>query len=69
MSRHRSNGSYAHKIYKERDDEYVLSWRVDRYYDGMRGRFPHSYRRDTNTAGALRFAKKHRIAMPGVKLK
>lgn len=64
MSRHSSSGSTHHRIQRERSDEYVISWTVDFYYPGTRGRFPRTFRRDTNEAGARRFAKRWKIAMP-----
>ncbi len=68
MSRHNNRGSYGHRIVREREDEYVISWRYDRYYAGSRLRHPTTRSRDTNTKGALRFAKKWGIDMPGVKV-
>ena len=64
MSRHNNRGSYNHRIKKEREDEYVISWVTDRYYAGSRLRHPLGHRRDTNKKGALRFAKKWNISMP-----
>jgi len=65
MSRHAGRqDSYAHRIRREREDEYVISWTVDRYYKGSRLRHPLGRSRDTDRKGALRFAKKWNIAMP-----
>lgn len=64
MSRHNSRGSYGHRIKRERDDEYVISWTIDRYYAGSRLRHPLGRSRDTNKKGAIRFAKKCNIQMP-----
>lgn len=40
MSRHSAQTSYGHRIVRERDDEYVISWIIDRYYPGSRLRHP-----------------------------
>ena len=64
MTRHRSSGSYGHRIKREREDEYVISWFFDRYYKGSRLRHPQGRSRDTNRKGALRFAKKWKLQMP-----
>lgn len=64
MTRHRPSGSYGHRIVKERDDEYVISWHYDRYYTGTRGRFPQRRSRDTDLAGARRFAKRWGLEVP-----
>lgn len=65
MSRHAGRSdSYNHRIKRERDDEYVISWMVDRYYKGSRLRHPLGRSRDTNRKGAERFAKKWGISMP-----
>lgn len=55
-----SGNSYGHRIVRERHDEYVISWRVDT--KGGRLRFSHVQRRDTNRKGALRFAKRWKLA-------
>lgn len=64
MSRFSSAGSYGHSIKRLFLDGYRLSWVVDRYYAGSRLRFPTSYSRETDLAGAKRFAKKWEIAEP-----
>jgi hypothetical protein len=65
MSRHRSSGSYGHRIkYFKEWDFYRLSWTVDRYYADSRLRYPRGCSRDTDEAGARRFAKRHNIAFP-----
>jgi len=58
------SGSYGHRIRKEREDEYVVSWRYDMKYSGVRGRFPQTRSRDTNRKGAERFSKKWSIPLP-----
>lgn len=71
MSRYSSSGSTGHSIRSMKGvspwydaDDYEISWTVDYYYDGVRGRFPRRFRRDTNRAGAERFAKKWKLTMP-----
>lgn len=64
MSRHNSSISHNHRIRREREDEYVISWVVDRYYQGSRLRHPQARSRDTNRKGAERFAKKWKLKMP-----
>lgn len=64
MSRCRSAGSYGHGFQKLADDHYRLHWTVDRYYSGVRGRFPRVSRRDTDLAGARRFAKRWGLELP-----
>lgn len=63
MSRHRAAGSYGHHIAKI-VDFYRLSWTVDRYYPDSRLRFPRRCRRDTDLAGAKRFAKRWDLKLP-----
>lgn len=58
MTRHRAAVSYSHRIERIGVD-YRISWVVDRYYEGSRLRFPHTYSRYTDLAGATRFAKRH----------
>lgn len=43
---------------------YRLHWSVDRYYAGSRLRYPRSCTRDTDLAGALRFAKRWNLPRP-----
>lgn len=64
MSRFRSNGSYGHRIRRLGPGWFLLSWAVDRYYAGSRLRFPRTTSRDTDFAGAKRFAKKWGLAEP-----
>jgi hypothetical protein len=58
VSRFNSSGSYGHSVRRIGHDHYRLHWTVDRYVSGSRLRFPTNYTRDTDTAGALRFAKR-----------
>jgi hypothetical protein len=64
MSRFRSSGSYGHSIYRMGEDWFRLHWTVDRYYSGSRLRFPRGASRDTDEAGAKRFAKKWGVQLP-----
>lgn len=56
--------AYAHRIAKLGPDDYRLFWTVDHKYATSRLRFPRSHSRDTDTAGARRFAKRHGVTMP-----
>jgi len=64
MSRHRVQRSEQHHIERMGHDDYRISWVVDRYYAGSRLRFPTRYSRDTDAAGARRFARKWKINVP-----
>lgn len=64
MSPAARSGSSHHRIVRERADEYEVSWRVEVKYSGSRLLHHRHYRRYTNRAGAERFAKKWKIAMP-----
>ena len=64
MSRHRSRKSYGHRVRKIEHDWYCLSWCVDFYYSGNRLRHPRGFRRDTDEAGAKRFAKRWKLEVP-----
>lgn len=72
MSRHSSSGSTDHSIRSMAGqpcfhaDDFEISWVVDFYYEGTRGRFPRRFRRLTNRRGAERFAKKWKLAMPAL---
>lgn len=44
--------------------DFTISWTFDRYYADSRLRFPHTYRRDTDEAGAKRFCKRWGIPFP-----
>lgn len=61
MSRNRSSGSYGHSISALGGGDYRLHWAVDRHYAGSRLRFPRTCHRDTDTAGAIRFAQKWEV--------
>ena len=64
MSRFNSHGSYGHKITKLGGGFFRLSWVVDRYYSGSRLRWPRGSSRDTDEAGAAKFAKKWNLKVP-----
>lgn len=64
MSRHGINKSTDHRIKMIGPDHYRLSWVVDYYYAGSMLRYPRAFRRDTDYAGAVRFAKRWKREMP-----
>jgi hypothetical protein len=64
MSRYSSSGSTQHAIQRFGSDDFRLSWVVDFHYSGSRLRFPRRFTRDTDRAGALRFAKRWGVRMP-----
>lgn len=59
--------AYAHNIRKLMYGTYRLSWSFDMKYSGSRLRFPRTVTRDTDRAGAERFAKKWGCPMPADK--
>lgn len=59
--------SYAHRIRKIGNDHYRLSWTVDFKYPNSRLRHPRGFSRDTDAAGAKRFAKKWKLAFEPTK--
>ncbi len=63
MGRYSANPSYGHHIKGARDD-WEISWTCDRYYKGSRLRWPKTYRRWTDHAGAVRFAKRWGLPLP-----
>lgn len=67
MSRHSSSSSTNQGIQQFGPDDYRLFWTVDFYYSGSRLRFPRQFSRDTDLAGARRFAKKWNLTrwLPG----
>lgn len=58
MSRYKSASAYGHAISEIGWGDYRLHWVVDRYYAGSRQRHPRPCHRDTDKAGAIRFAKR-----------
>ena len=64
MSRHSPSVSTDHYILYLGGDDFRLSWQFDRYYPGRRLRWPTRGNRDTDRAGAERFAKKWGVKMP-----
>jgi len=55
---------YGHHIQRLGHDLYRLSWSWDRKYRTSRLRFPQRMVRDTDLAGAVRFAKKWGCQLP-----
>jgi hypothetical protein len=45
-------------------DCWMIYWTVDRKVAGSRLRFPTEHSRETDFAGAVRFAKKHDLPVP-----
>lgn len=64
MSRYRSSGSCNHSVKRMGRDWYRMGWTVDFYYPDSRLRFPRRFNRDTDFAGAMRFAIKWDLPMP-----
>jgi hypothetical protein len=64
VSRWNSSGSMHHHIARIGPDHYRLYWTVDRYTKNSRLRLPTRYSRDTDEAGAHRFAKRWDVKMP-----
>lgn len=56
--------AYGHSIKRIEKDHYRLSWTIDRKVKGSRLRHPTTTTRNTDAAGALRFAKKWELAIP-----
>lgn len=66
MSRHNPGGGYGHRIQRIAADHYRLSWSFDTYRADSRLRWPRTITRDTDLAGAERFAIKHGCSLPVV---
>jgi hypothetical protein len=64
MGRHSSSLSYGHRVKDVGGGCYSLFWTVDFHYPTSRLRHPRAFRRDTDAAGAKRFAKKWGLEMP-----
>lgn len=64
MSRYRPASAYNHFIRQWGNDDYQIGWTVDYYYPTSRLRHPRSFRRNTDLAGAKRFAKRWKLAEP-----
>lgn len=64
MGRHSPSKSTGHRIRRFAPDHYRLFWVVDRYFTESRLRHPTLYTRDTDEAGAVRFAKRHGLPSP-----
>lgn len=56
--------AYGHRIQRIDDDFYRLSWTVDHKYANSRLRYPRAMSRDSDAAGAKRFAKKWDLELP-----
>lgn len=56
--------SYGHRVQRIERDHFRLSWVCDYKVAGSRLRFPRTTTRDTDRAGAERFARRWKIAMP-----
>jgi len=68
MSRHRSASSYSHAIRLIAPDHYRLFWTVDHHYASSRLRHPRGHSRDTDLAGAKRFAKRWGVEVPSTRI-
>lgn len=55
--------SYGHNARQVGHDHFRLSWTVDFKYASSRLRHPRTYQRDTDEAGAARFAKRWGISL------
>lgn len=55
--------SYGHRARRIAEDHYRVSWTVDFHYPTSRLRFPRVFARDTDRAGAERFAKRWKIVI------
>lgn len=66
MGRHTGSTSrgYGHRIQRIQRDHYRLFWTFDRKIAGSRLRWPTTVTRDTDEAGAARFAKKWDVTLP-----
>lgn len=64
MSRHRTSKATGPAVKRIGSDHYRMSWTVDYYYQSSRLRFPRRFSRDTDYAGAVRFAKKWKLTPP-----
>lgn len=62
MSRYHPSRSTNHCIAQFGPDDFRISWVVDFYYSGSRLRWPRQFSRDTDRAGAKRFAKRWNLA-------
>jgi hypothetical protein len=56
----RDSGAYGFNC-ADLEFGFEISWVVDFYYDGSRLRYPRTFRRITDEAGAKRFCKKHNL--------
>lgn len=61
MSRHHPSSAHGQAIRRIGHDHYRMSWVVDYHYPTSSLRFPRSFSRDTDRAGAERFVKRHKL--------
>ncbi len=61
-----ANGSaYGHRVWKTGSfNTYMMTWTIDYKFRGNRLRWPRTFRRYTDEAGARRFAKKWDTPLP-----
>ena len=64
MSSHRPSGGYGHSVRYIGWGGWRMSWCWDRKIAGSRLRHPQEITRDTDLAGAKRFAAKYALAEP-----
>lgn len=64
MGRFSPSGSSGHHIQRIAPGHFRISWTFDTYVAGSRLRYPKSLSRDTDEAGARRFAAKWGVPMP-----
>ena len=64
MSVTRNSRAYGHSYARMDDDWYRLRWCIDYKYPRSRLRHPRWFQRDTDLAGAKRFAKKWKLPPP-----
>jgi hypothetical protein len=67
MSRHKPSQAKEFGVRRIGPDHWRMSWVVDFYYQNSRLRHPRVFTRDTDDAGAVRFAKKHGLAATELK--
>lgn len=56
--------AYGHRVLRIAHDHFRLSWSFDVKLKGSRLRWPRKITRDTDYAGAVRFAKKWKLKAP-----
>jgi Uri superfamily endonuclease len=63
MSRFGAGKATSPHLKRMGPDHWRMSWTVDYYYKNSMLRWPRRFSRDTDDAGAKRFAKKHGIVL------